>query len=128
MNWLRETLTFSEREYLSWGINMLTKSLKISDTTKTEFFQTEVLAKWSKNMTKLLPCRIKQYFGHFNMFTLHKCSDTWPFRHLSNHTFCSHYFWNISAMRLIYFFKVCKISCRFQKCRKMLRKYFQFFR
>ena len=30
---------FIEREYLSSGVNMLTNSLKISDTTKTEFLQ-----------------------------------------------------------------------------------------
>ena len=30
---------FTETEYLSSGVNMLTNSLKISDTTKTEFFE-----------------------------------------------------------------------------------------
>ena len=39
MNWLRQTFAFTEREYLSLGVNMLTNSLKISDTTKTEFFE-----------------------------------------------------------------------------------------
>ena len=34
LNWFRETLTFTEKEYLSFGINMFTNSLKISDTTK----------------------------------------------------------------------------------------------
>ena len=29
---------FIEREYVSSGVNILTNSLKISDTTKTEFF------------------------------------------------------------------------------------------
>ena len=32
------TLAFTEREYLSSGVNMLTGSLKIYDTTKKEFF------------------------------------------------------------------------------------------
>ena len=36
---LRQTLAFTETEYLSSGVNMLTNSLKISDTTKTEFFE-----------------------------------------------------------------------------------------
>ena len=31
-----------------------------------------------------------------------------------------------SAMRLIFFFKIFKIWCRFQKCKKILRKYFRF--
>ena len=39
LNWLRETLVFTERQYLSSGVNMLTNSLKISDTTKNEFFE-----------------------------------------------------------------------------------------
>ena len=30
---------FTEGEYLSSGVNMLTNSLKISDTTKTKFFE-----------------------------------------------------------------------------------------
>ena len=30
---------FTETEYLSSGVNMLTNSLKISDTTKREFFE-----------------------------------------------------------------------------------------
>ena len=30
---------FTEREYLSSGVNILTNSLKILDTTKTEFFE-----------------------------------------------------------------------------------------
>ena len=36
---LRETLAFTERQYISSGVNMLTKCLKISDTTKIEFFE-----------------------------------------------------------------------------------------
>ena len=32
-------LTFTEREYLSSRFSMLTNSLKISDTTKTKFFE-----------------------------------------------------------------------------------------
>ena len=36
---LCQTLTFTEREYLSAGVNTLTNSLKISDATKTKFFE-----------------------------------------------------------------------------------------
>ena len=32
-------IAFTEAEYLSSGLNMLINSLKISDTTKTEFFE-----------------------------------------------------------------------------------------
>ena len=38
MNWLHWTHAFTEREYLSSGVNMLTDNLKILDTTKTQFF------------------------------------------------------------------------------------------
>ena len=39
MNWLGLTFSFTEREYLSLGVNMLTNNLKISDTTETQFFE-----------------------------------------------------------------------------------------
>ena len=40
-------------------------------------------------MTKRLPCRFKQSFGHFNMLTVHKCPDTGLFQYLSNPDICS---------------------------------------
>ena len=52
MNWFRETLAFTEREYLSSGVNMLTNSLKVSDTTKTEFlrsFYFRLMKKYEEN-------------------------------------------------------------------------------
>ena len=51
--------------------------------------ETEFFSESSKNMTKLLPCKFEQCFEHFNMLTLHKCSDTWLFTHLSNQAFCN---------------------------------------
>ena len=39
MDFLRLTLAFTEREFLSSGVNMVTNSLKILDNTKTEFFE-----------------------------------------------------------------------------------------
>ena len=39
MNWLREQLPFTYREFLSLGGNMLTNSLKISGTTKKKFLE-----------------------------------------------------------------------------------------
>ena len=49
----------------------------------------DILSNWSKNMTKILPWRFKRSFGSFNMVTVHKCSDTRPFRHLSNPGICN---------------------------------------
>ena len=54
-----------------------------------KIFRTEVLSEWSKNLTKLLLCRIEQCFRPFNMLRVHKCSENWLFRHLSNHAFCT---------------------------------------
>ena len=42
-------------------------------------------------MTKILPCRLKQSFGRFNMLSVHKCSDTGSFRHLRKVAFCRRY-------------------------------------
>ena len=39
---------------------------------------------WSKNITKILPCRFKHSFGPFNMLTVHKWSETELYTHLSN--------------------------------------------
>ena len=52
-------------------------------------FRADLLSEWSKNMTKIVPCRFKESFGPFNMFTIHKCSDKGLFRDLSNPAFCS---------------------------------------
>ena len=56
---------------------------------KNRIFWAEFLSEWSKNMTKILPCRFKQSFGLFNMLTIYKFSDTRLFRHLSHPAFCS---------------------------------------
>ena len=39
MNWLCYTLVFTERQYISLRVNILTNSLKILDTSKIEFFE-----------------------------------------------------------------------------------------
>ena len=67
---------------------MLTNSLKISHTTKTEFLE----LKFFQSEQKILPCRFQRCFRPFSMLTVHKCSDTWLFSYLSNHAFCSLYF------------------------------------
>ena len=68
---------------------MFTKGLKISDTTKTKIFEADFVWDWSKNMTKVLLCRFKQSFLHFNMLTVYKCSGTGLFRQLTNPFFWS---------------------------------------
>ena len=71
---------------------MLTNSAKISDTTKRELLELTYFQGDQKKKTKILLCRIMQCFGDFKVFTIHKCSDTGLFGHLSNPAFCSLYF------------------------------------
>ena len=53
-------------------------------------------------------------------------SEMWLFRHLSNYVFGARNFGNTKAIRLIFFLKTFKISVRFQKTNKKLRKSFFF--
>ena len=68
---------------------MFTNRLKIPDTTKTEFFEVKFLES-DQRKSKLYCCVdfSQQCFRIFNMLTVHMCSDTGLFRHLSNHAFC----------------------------------------
>ena len=52
-------------------------------------FWPDFLSEWPNHVTKIMLCRFKQSFGPFNMWTIHKCSETGLFRHLSDPTFCS---------------------------------------
>ena len=79
-------------------------------------------------MTKILPRRFKQCYGPFNMLTVHTCSDTGLFRHLSNPAFAVYNFGNKSRLRLKLFFKLFKIWWRVWKYRKKLAKYFWIWR
>ena len=56
---------------------------------KKIIFWADFLAQLSKNLTKMLPWRLKQCFGSFNILNVKRCSDTGLFRHLSNTAFCS---------------------------------------
>ena len=90
----------------------------------SRIFLADLLPEWSKNMTRILPWRFNQSFRPINMLTLHKCSDTGRFRHLSNPAFCSLQFQKQITSEAHIFFKVSQILCKFRKCRKKLRKYF----
>ena len=68
---------------------MLTNTLKIWDTTKTEFFELIFFLNDQKIRQKFSRARFKQCFGPFNMLAVHKCSDTGLFRHFNNPVFCS---------------------------------------
>ena len=74
---------------MSLGVNMLTNSLKILHTTKTEFLEVIYFQTDEKMVQKHYRVDFKQSFGPFNMLTLHKCSNTGLFGHLIKSTFCS---------------------------------------
>ena len=84
--WLK--LAFTEREYLSFCVDLLTNSLRISNTTEIDFLEL-IYFKSDQKFGKIVPCRFKQSFGPFNILTVHKCSDTWRFWHLSYPAFCT---------------------------------------
>ena len=52
LDWWRYTHGFTEREYLSSAVNTLTNSLKIIDTTKTEFLELIFLQSYEKILEK----------------------------------------------------------------------------
>ena len=120
LNCLRQTLIFTEREYFSLGVNILTNRLKVSHTNETKLFELISFQRYQKNMTKILPRRFKRSFAPFNILTVHKCSETRLFRSVSNPVF----FDSITTYEAHLFFKSIAILCRFQKWRKKLGKYF----
>ena len=114
----------TDREYLSSGVNMLTNSLKISDTTKTEFFELVFFQSdqkiWENYrqadlscVSDPLTCWLSRSFltqGFFGIYVT-------PLFGVYNSR-------NKRLRRLIFFFKIFKILCRFRKSRKEFRKYF----
>ena len=118
------TRFYREREYFSSGVNTLTNSLNISDTTKTELFKLISPQGDQKNMTKILPCRFNLCFGPFIMLSIHKFSDRALFTHLSSQLFTVYKFRKKSPMSWIFSFKVFQIWCIFRKWRNKLKKYF----
>ena len=78
-------------------------------------------------MTKILPFRFKQSFGHFNMLTVYKCSDTGLFEHESNSTICSLYFQKENTSEAHLFLKTyCKFYVDFRKAKKIEKIFFDF--
>ena len=59
-------------KYLSFQVNMLTKSIKILYTARTEYFEVKVFQSDQKICQSYLLCRIDQCFRSFNMLTLCK--------------------------------------------------------
>ena len=102
------------------AVNMLTNSLKISDTTKIEFFQLISFHSDQKIWKKY--CRA-DLSNLSDMLTFHECFEMLLFRHLSNPLFAVYNFRKKWPLRLIFFSKVFTIICILRKCSKKLRKY-----
>ena len=60
--------------------------------SQNRVFGADFFWEWSKNITKILPSRLKQRLRFFNMLTVHKCSDRRFFGVLSNSAFSSQWF------------------------------------
>ena len=80
------------------------------------------------NMIKRLPYQFVQCLGTFTMLLVEGSSETGLFRHLSDYFFRVRKFGNTKSVRVIFFLKISKISCRFQTCSKKLIKSFLFLR
>ena len=71
---------------MSSGVNMLTNSRKVSDTSKAEF--SELISFFSdQKYVKNTAVLNEAIFWTINMLTVHTCSDTGLFSHLSNPAF-----------------------------------------
>ena len=79
-------------------------------------------------MIKMVSCRFEQWFGTFTMFLVKGYSEMGLFRHLSDYVFGGYNFGNTKSLRFIFFFKISKISSRFQRFSKRMRKSFVFLR
>ena len=110
---------------MSSGVDMLTNSLKVSDTNKEKlstWFPFRLIKKYDKNTAVQIE---GVFFGHFNMLSVHKCSDRGIFGYISISAFCSLYFHKEGTSEAhVFFFKVFQILCRFPKWSKKFRKYF----
>ena len=110
LNWLRQKVAFTEREYLPSGVNMITDILKILNATKPGFLELILFQRDQETWQKYC------------------CED---FRGLSHPLtrgflgikvtllFAVYNFRKKSSLRLTFFFsKKFQILCRFWKCRK----------
>ena len=119
---------FIEREYLSSGVNDLTSSFKISDTTKTEFFELIFLESDQKIWQKYRRANWSSFLVHLTCW-MSISVLTWGFLGIwVTWLFAVYNFRNKSAVRLIFYFEVFKILCRFSKYRKISSKFFSIWR
>ena len=124
MKWLCCGLAFTEREYLSSGVNDSTSTLKISYTTKTEFFELSFLESDHKIWQIYHPADRSSFSVPFTCSMSISVLTRGFLGIWVTWIFPVYNFRNKSAQRLIFYFKVLKIWCRFSKCRKIFSKFF----
>ena len=78
------------------------------------------------NMIKVMWWRFQQCLGTFTILLVEASSETGLSRHLSDYVFGIRQFENTKSVSVIFFFKMFKIYCRFQKCSKNWAKVFSF--
>ena len=102
-------------EYLSWAINALKNSPKISNITKRDIFYS-ISFRVKKNMIKALSCRFGQCLGPFKVLTVKACSKTGFVRHLIHHVFHRY----ISDASHLFFSKYSKFDINFRNAEKLV--------
>ena len=111
---LCSTLAFTEREYLSSGINMLTSNLKIFETTKTEFLELDIFQSDQKIWQKYCRADVSSLSHPLTCWLSQSVLKQGLFGHLSNCAFCSLYFLKqITSEAHLFFLKYFKfyIDC-----------------
>ena len=92
-----------------------------------ESFANYILSEWSKNIIKVLWCRIHKCLGRFNMLTAKWCSGTEIFREWSDQVLTVCNLGNTLRITIIFFSEMFKIWSRFHKWNEKLRKIFRFY-
>ena len=111
-----------EREYLSLAVNMLTNSSNILYLTKKDVFPSHLISQWWKSRTKEISCWFQHCCGPANTLNTEECSETVPFRHLSNHIFWRQQFRKYLTYETNVFFKMFQYLCGFRNCKKIWQK------
>ena len=121
LNWFRQTLTSTEREYLSSRFSMLTNSLKISGTTKTKFFEQKLF----QSDQKLL-----QNYCRLDLDSVMDPLTCWLYISVLTQGFLGIQLTTLFAVSNFFFFfsKMSKIWFTFRKFSKKLKNCFGFLR
>ena len=108
LNWFRQTLTSTEREYLSSRFSVLTNSFKISGATKTKFFEQKLFQSDQKLLQNYCRLDLDSVLDPLTRW-LYISVLTQGFLGIQLTTlFAVYNFGNKSAMTLISFFPKCQ--------------------